>query len=187
MKSEFERLRKWENELAICIRCGYCYEYCPLFKTSNWEVDTPRGKLLLLYGLLSGEVKITAESVETLVQCFYGMNCSKSCSAKVPVTDIFTDARADLLDAGFDPEGTIVRNDEELCGRCGICISICKHEALTMHVGENDDRKVLIDKVKCTGCGVCIAACPSGAMSQKEGFEVSKPELYDKVLTLLER
>ena len=185
MKAEFKRLKKWENELDKCIRCGYCYELCPLFKTFNWESDTPRGKLLLLYGLITGEIKPSSDIAEKIFQCFYCQNCSDNCSAGVPVTDIFTDARADLIDAGFEVEGTTVEVDEDLCSVCGICVSVCKPEALSIIEVGNGDRKIVVDKVECKGCGLCVAACPSGAISQKEGFEVSLSELHGKVKDIL--
>ena len=185
MKVEFKRSKKWEGELDKCIRCGYCYELCPLFKTFNWESDTPRGKLLLIYGLITGEIKPTQEIVEKIFQCFYCKNCSDNCSAGVPITDIFTDARADLIEAGFEVEGTIVKIDEDLCSVCGICVPLCKYEALSINEEDKDHRKIVVDKVECRGCGLCVAACPSGAISHKEGCEVTLPELHEKVTSLL--
>lgn len=181
MRIEFERLRKWENELNICIRCGYCYELCHLFKSSHWEADTPRGQLLLAYGLLTDEIEPSPYIAEKIFQCFYCKNCEKSCSAKVPVTDIIKDAKADLAEAGFEVEGTAAKIDEDLCSRCGICISVCKAEAISV----KEDKELVVDKVKCEGCGVCTAACPSEAISQKEGFGVSQRELLGRVLSFL--
>jgi coenzyme F420-reducing hydrogenase delta subunit/heterodisulfide reductase subunit C len=175
---EFTKLNKWVNELNICIRCGYCYEHCPLYKVSNWEIDTPRGRLLLAYGLLTGEVEPSSYVAEKLFQCFYCKNCSKSCSAKVSPADIFTDARADLMEFGFEVQGTTVRSDEKLCIACGRCVSVCKAKALSMDM---ENMRVLVDKVKCKGCGVCVAECPVEAMSQKEGFGVSRQELSAKI------
>jgi coenzyme F420-reducing hydrogenase delta subunit/formate hydrogenlyase subunit 6/NADH:ubiquinone oxidoreductase subunit I len=179
---EFSRLRKWRNELNICIRCGYCYEHCPLFRTSDWEIDTPRGRLLLTYGLLTGDVKPSAYVAEKLFECFYCRNCSKSCSAKVSPPDIFTDARADLSEAGFVAQGTTVTNDETRCMACGRCVPACKSEALSMDMAH---MKVLVDRVKCKGCGVCVAECPVGAMSQREGLGVSREELSGRIMDSL--
>jgi coenzyme F420-reducing hydrogenase delta subunit/formate hydrogenlyase subunit 6/NADH:ubiquinone oxidoreductase subunit I len=170
----FGRLSRWASELNICIRCGYCSEHCPLYRLSGWEIDTPRGRLLLSYGLLTGEVEPSPYVAEKLFECFYCQNCSKSCSAKVSPTAILTDARADLLEAGFDVQGTTVRNDERLCRVCGRCVELCKAEALSIDTISN---RVLVDSVKCKGCGVCVAECPVGAMSQQEGFGVSRREL----------
>lgn len=177
-KREFSRLSRWSGELNICIRCGYCSENCPLYRTSGWEIDTPRGRLLLTYGLLSGEVEPSSYVTERLFECFYCRNCSKSCSAKVSPTDIFTDVRADLLEAGFEGQGTTVRNDEQLCMACGRCVSACKSQALSMDM---QSLRVVVDRVKCKGCGVCVAECPVGAMSQKTGFGVSREEISARI------
>jgi len=175
---EFNRLKKWQNELNICIRCGYCYEHCPLYRESNWEIDTPRGKLILSYGLLTGEVEPSSYVAEKLFECFYCKNCSKSCSARVSPTDILTDIRADLMESGFDAQGTTVRSDQKLCMACGRCVAVCKAKALSMDM---KNMRVLVDKVKCKGCGVCVAECPVGAMSQKQGFGVSREELLARI------
>jgi len=181
----FKRSKKWEQELDKCIRCGYCYELCPLFKSNNWESDTPRGKLLLIYGMITGEIKPTQEIVEKIFQCFYCKNCSDNCSAGVHITDILTDARADLIEQGFEVEGTIAKIDEDLCSVCHICESVCKYDALSVQKDKDGNEKMVVDKVECRGCGLCVAACPSGAISQKEGCEITLPELHDKVKGIL--
>lgn len=184
-KIDFKRSEKWENELDKCIRCGYCYELCPLFKSYNWESDTPRGKLLLIHGMITGKLKPTQEIVDKIFQCFYCKNCSDNCSAGVPVTDILTDARADLLDAGFEVKGTIVQIDEDLCSVCGVCVPLCKYEALSIEDDGRDKKKIVVDKVECRGCGLCMAACPSGAISQIEGCDVNLHEIHEKVKEIL--
>jgi coenzyme F420-reducing hydrogenase delta subunit/formate hydrogenlyase subunit 6/NADH:ubiquinone oxidoreductase subunit I len=181
----FKRSKKWEGELNKCIRCGYCYELCPLFKTNNWESDTPRGKLLLIYGMISGEIEPTQEIVDKIFQCFYCKNCSDNCSAGVPVTEILSDARADLIEQGFDVVGTIVQIDEDLCSVCGVCVSLCKYEALSIESEGKDKKKIEVDKVECRGCGLCVSACPAGAITQLEGCEITLPELHAKVSDLL--
>jgi coenzyme F420-reducing hydrogenase delta subunit/formate hydrogenlyase subunit 6/NADH:ubiquinone oxidoreductase subunit I len=182
---KFNRSKKWEQELNKCIRCGYCYELCPLFKSYNWESDTPRGKLLLIYGMITGELKPTQDIVDKIFSCFYCKNCSDNCSAGVPVTDILTDARADFIEAGYDVVGTIVEVEEDLCSVCGVCVPLCKYEALSIVDNGKDKKKVEVDKIECRGCGLCVAACPSGALTQLEGCEITIPELHKKVSNLL--
>ena len=182
MKATFNRLERRRGELSICIRCGYCYELCHLFKSSHWEGDTPRGQLVLAYGLLSGEILPSPYVAEKIFQCFHCKNCEKSCSANVPVTDIIRDARADLQDAGFVAEGSTAIIDDQLCSRCGICIAVCKPEA----IGVEADGRLEVDRVKCEGCGVCAASCPSGAIYQREGWGVSQGELWEMVFSSLQ-
>jgi coenzyme F420-reducing hydrogenase delta subunit/formate hydrogenlyase subunit 6/NADH:ubiquinone oxidoreductase subunit I len=186
-KNKFKRSKKWEGELNKCIRCGYCYELCPLFKTNNWESDTPRGKLLLIYGMINGEIEPTQEIVDKIFQCFYCKNCSDNCSAGVPVTEVLSDARADLIELGFEVEGTLVKIDEELCSVCGVCVPLCKYDALSINKDGKDKEKIIVDKVECRGCGLCVAACPSGAITQKEGCEVTLPELHEKVKEIIKQ
>jgi len=184
-KLVFKRSSKWENELNKCIRCGYCYELCPLFKSYRWESDTPRGKLLLVHAMIAGKLQPTQEIVDKIFQCFYCKNCSDNCSAGVPVTDILTDARADLINAGFEVHGTIVKIDEDLCSICGICVPLCKYDALEIVNNGKDKKKVIVDQVECRGCGLCVAACPAGAISQIEGCNVTLPELHDRIKEIL--
>ncbi|PNX49713.1 MAG: coenzyme F420-reducing hydrogenase [Thermoplasmata archaeon M9B1D] len=186
-KVDFKRSKKWENELDKCIRCGYCYELCPLFKSYSWESDTPRGKLLMVHGMITGKIAPTQEVVDKIFQCFYCKNCSDNCSAGVPVTDILTDARADLINAGFEVQGTIVQIDEDLCSVCGVCVPLCKYDALKIVDKGKDKKKIEVDKVECRGCGLCLAACPSGAISQKEGCNVTLPELHESVKEILKK
>jgi len=180
-RKNFKRSKKWEGELNKCIRCGYCYELCPLFKSNNWESDTPRGKLLLIHGMITGQIEPNQEMVDKIFQCFYCKNCSDNCSAGVPVTEILTDARADLIEKGFDVEGTIIKIEEDLCSVCGICVSLCKYDALSIEPDGKDKEKIVVDKIECRGCGLCLSACPSGAITQRDGCEITLPELHEKV------
>ncbi|MCG7843938.1 MAG: 4Fe-4S binding protein [Methanomassiliicoccales archaeon] len=56
---------------------------------------------------------------------------------------------------------TYVEKNEERCTHCGMCVSICPVEALTV---EKPSWKVRYDAEKCIACGMCIDACPPGAM-----------------------
>jgi len=180
---EYNRLAKWQDKLHICIRCGYCFEQCHIFKITGWETDTPRGKLIMLHGLLQGDVEPTDYLVEKVFECYMCKRCDATCSAKVEVTEILTDAKADFVDAGFDVLGTTSRTNEDLCSRCQICISVCKHEARS-YDKEND--KIVVDRVKCQSCGCCVAACPSGAAYSREGFKLTQTELLSEVVSFLE-
>lgn len=179
--TQFERLQKWENDLHICIRCGYCYEHCPFYKMTGWESDTPRGKLLVAFGLMNGTLEPSQEIADKFFECFYCQNCYTSCSSKVPVTEIMSDIRADLIELGFEPGGTTAANNEDICGRCQVCVPICKEENITLVEDEDGTRKIVVDSAKCQGCGTCIAACPSGAMYQRAGYEITPKELKAKV------
>ncbi|MBC8525530.1 MAG: (Fe-S)-binding protein [Candidatus Cloacimonetes bacterium] len=94
-------LKEWENELNICIRCAYCFEGCPVFKELGWEPDGARGKAVLAYGLLTGELEPSEYIAEKLFQCSFCRDCIERCSANVEIPDILAAARADLFEAGY--------------------------------------------------------------------------------------
>ncbi len=61
-------------------------------------------------------------------------------------------------------EPIVANVDENLCGGCGICESVCPYGAVTVEeVGGK--RKARVNEAKCKGCGSCGAACPSGAIT----------------------
>jgi coenzyme F420-reducing hydrogenase delta subunit/ferredoxin len=55
-----------------------------------------------------------------------------------------------------------------ICDGCGICVSVCRTQAIEMV--EDPLRKgkliAVIDPRTCDACGACVSSCPSGAMDQ---------------------
>jgi dissimilatory sulfite reductase (desulfoviridin) alpha/beta subunit len=67
--------------------------------------------------------------------------------------------RARETDLGF--QGMVSpRLEDEKCTNCGICVRVCRDEALTMDAKELPVR----DADRCTSCGDCIKSCPLDAM-----------------------
>ena len=64
----------------------------------------------------------------------------------------------------LEQDPTIAWVDEDLCGGCRICISVCPYDAR-----EYDDEKeiVTVNEALCEGCGSCVAACACGATQQR--------------------
>ncbi len=171
---ELPRLRKWEHQLNACIRCGYCYEHCPLYKSTRWESDAPRAKLVLLFGLLNGQVEPTQSVTRRLFECFNCKRCEAVCSSGVPFTEILMDVRQDLRDAGLDLDGVTSLNAADGgCAKCLACVRVCKHEARTVGA----DQCVVVDKVKCVGCGACVEVCPRLTVQLATAHGVSSSDL----------
>ncbi len=97
-------LNKLEQEMNTCIRCAYCFEECPVFNEQGWDSDGARGKVILSYGLLSGEIEPSRYIADKLFQCTCCRDCVERCPSNVRVVDIISSARADLVDAGFASE-----------------------------------------------------------------------------------
>lgn len=98
---ECTNIKNWEEALMRCIRCAYCFERCPVFEELGWEVDGARGKLVIAYGLMTGELEASDYIAEKIFQCTFCKDCVERCSAQVSVPDILAAARADLYDGEF--------------------------------------------------------------------------------------
>jgi len=50
--------------------------------------------------------------------------------------------------------------NEEKCGACKLCLSVCPYKAVSF---DAEKQICVINEVICRGCGTCTASCPSGA------------------------
>lgn len=101
---EAEYLEELQQEMNTCIRCAYCFEQCPVIQETRWDTDGARGKVILSYGLLSGELEPSQYIADKLFKCTLCRDCLERCPSKVQILDIITSARADLVEAGFATE-----------------------------------------------------------------------------------
>jgi heterodisulfide reductase subunit A len=64
--------------------------------------------------------------------------------------------------------------DEDACGRCGICVSICPYDAPNLP----PEGAVEIDKDLCQACGLCIASCPTKALENPNyGYDLIEEQV----------
>jgi len=59
--------------------------------------------------------------------------------------------------------------NQDTCGKCGICRSVCPYEAITI---PEDDYPV-IDSELCQSCGLCVSSCPTHSLEHPNfGFDL---------------
>jgi len=180
-KLKFKNLEKWEGMLAKCIRCGYCYEHCPMFKYTRWESDAPRGKNILAHGLLTGEIELTPEIAEKSFSCFFCKRCEAACSSGVQITDIMLDLRRDLVELGYKGPGTTSITDPS-CARCLQCVRACPHDAREFIDGQG----IVVDPVLCKSCGICVEICPIDAVTIPLSFGTDTAEMDRRATEFLQ-
>ncbi len=179
MTSQFTHLEKWQHTLASCIRCGYCFEHCPLMKHTGWESDAPRAKIITAFGLLNGAIQPTDYIAHRMFSCFYCKRCEAACSSGVELTQIFDDVQRDLLEIGFKGTGTVSITRDN-CARCLICVKECPHDARFY-----DGDRIVTDPVKCRSCGICVEVCPAGAAGFIDNYGTGRQDLVEKVTDFL--
>ena len=89
-------LEKYRDEILSCTGCGFCKKLCPLYHLTKKEVDGPKGKIMIAYGLLTGEIKEDNSIIEALQKTPLCRICETTCPSLIKITDIIKAARHDL-------------------------------------------------------------------------------------------
>ena len=94
-----------EELVYYCSRCGFCGSVCPtLLEMDREESFGARGRLLLLRGLLKGDIKPTQEVVRRIYSCTTCRACYVKCPAGVETDRIIEAARCEFYRLGLAPE-----------------------------------------------------------------------------------
>jgi len=81
-------------ELNKCKRCGFCNPVCPVGLAHDYvENRGPRGRLLLLHGLVEGDLEISEKIVEALFSCLVCGRCTVECPSGIRVNDLVVGGR----------------------------------------------------------------------------------------------
>ncbi|HEC78668.1 MAG TPA: FAD-binding protein [candidate division WOR-3 bacterium] len=94
-------LAKWEEEMMTCTMCGYCKNVCPTFISLLWDPPSSRGRMIMSYGILEGELEPDDSVVKAIYQCTLCRDCNRRCPSKVKVPDVVRAARAELVERGL--------------------------------------------------------------------------------------
>ncbi len=72
----------------------------------------------------------------------------------------------------------VVSIDEEVCGGCGVCVSMCPYTALSL----NGSGVAECNEVLCEGCGTCVSTCPTGAAQLRNMTDAQLREMIEVAL-----
>jgi glycolate oxidase iron-sulfur subunit len=88
----------------LCVKCGLCLPHCPTYQLSRDEGDSPRGRIALMQGLMTGLIGPGARLDAHLDGCLACRACESVCPAEVPYGRLIDAGRAEL--ARRDPGRT---------------------------------------------------------------------------------
>ncbi|MCL2142805.1 MAG: heterodisulfide reductase-related iron-sulfur binding cluster [Methanomassiliicoccaceae archaeon] len=97
---EIKNLEKVRQAVNVCTMCGFCKSVCPSFKAIRWDPSAARGRVILSYGLLNGDIPADKSVIDNIYTCTTCMDCVRRCPSKVDVVDIIEMCRADLVRNG---------------------------------------------------------------------------------------
>ncbi|MEA2169862.1 MAG: glycolate oxidase iron-sulfur subunit [Solirubrobacteraceae bacterium] len=80
--------------LDDCVHCGFCLPTCPTYDLWSEEMDSPRGRIVLMKELAAGE--LSAELITHIDNCLGCMSCVTACPSGVQYDVLINEARAEI-------------------------------------------------------------------------------------------
>jgi glycolate oxidase iron-sulfur subunit len=99
-----------DDDLATCVHCGLCLNYCPTYRITGLETESPRGRVYLMTQWKRGELPFTEQLVEHIDLCLGCRTCEAVCPSGVPYGRIIEHGRAEVERLRRpNPKSTLVR------------------------------------------------------------------------------
>ncbi len=93
----WDEIRPPQAELIDdCVHCGFCLPTCPTYTLWNEEMDSPRGRIVLMRAGLEEGSELSAPLVTHLDRCLGCMACVTACPSGVQYDKLIEDARAQV-------------------------------------------------------------------------------------------
>src|SRR5664279_5594429 len=85
-----------EKILRACVHCGFCTATCPTYVLDGDELDSPRGRIYLIKGMLEYDAPATPEVVKHIDRCLSCLACMTTCPSGVHYMHLVDHARAHI-------------------------------------------------------------------------------------------
>ncbi len=85
-----------------CVHCGFCLPACPTYQELESEMDSPRGRILLMKSVLEGELQVE-QAAPHIDRCLGCLACVTHCPSGVPYGDLISSYRDHVRTQGKSP------------------------------------------------------------------------------------
>jgi glycolate oxidase iron-sulfur subunit len=103
MQTEFAPAQLADPETAAsdkiirkCVHCGFCTATCPTYLLLGDELDSPRGRIYLMKGMLERGGEPTPSEVKHVDRCLSCLSCMTTCPSGVHYMHLVDHARAHI-------------------------------------------------------------------------------------------
>ncbi|RII29213.1 MAG: (Fe-S)-binding protein [Geobacter sp.] len=108
-------LKRVEQELKKCVKCGACRAHCPAFAAWQREPAAARGKVALAQHLMKQDIELDDQTYLAMSKCLLCGSCVEKCPNEVPTDEIVIAAREALaerrgLTTFHQAVGRVIRN-----------------------------------------------------------------------------
>ncbi|MCH8182377.1 MAG: glycolate oxidase subunit GlcF [Proteobacteria bacterium] len=85
-----------ERILRTCVHCGFCLATCPTYVLLGDELDSPRGRIYLIKGMLESQEAPTDTHVRHIDRCLSCLGCVTTCPSGVDYMHLVDQGRAHI-------------------------------------------------------------------------------------------
>lgn len=79
--------------IETCVHCGFCLPTCPTYQVLGEEMDSPRGRIVLMKTVLEGELGVH-EAIPYVDRCLGCLACVTACPSGVQYSELLLPFRA---------------------------------------------------------------------------------------------